>query len=66
MVIDPPPDYPEPEPDNCNLIDYDLDILSYCIIFFGAGVGWFVLGYLLSDCCYYRNRQQPILAESVN
>ena len=63
MVID-----PDPEPDDSDTIYYDLDTLSYCIIFFGAGVGWFVLGYLLSDCCYYRNRtrQQPILAESVN
>jgi len=62
-------DFPEPEPSELCEIYYTLDQLGFLILFFGAGVGWFVVGYLLSDCCYYRNRPRPnsdaILAESV-
>jgi hypothetical protein len=60
-------DYPEPEPSTLCEVVYTLDQISYLILFFGAGVGWFVAGYVLSDCCYYSNRPRPstspILAE---
>ena len=58
-------DYPEPEPD-C-VVFYELTPLTYFIMFFGAGVGWFALGYLLTDCLHNRERdQEPILAERIN
>lgn len=58
---------PEPEPECKYTINYDLDQLTFFLLFTGAGVGWFVMGYLLSDCCYYRTKpnQRPILAENV-
>ena len=60
-------EYPEPEPE-CSIY-YEIDPISYFIMFFGAGAGWFAMGYLLSDCMYNRGRSQDtnaILAERVN
>jgi len=59
---------PEPEPSEA--CDVFIPQISYFVLFFGAGIGWFVSGYLLADCCYYRRRdrpnEQPILAESIH
>ena len=63
-------DIPEPEPSIVCDVFYTTDEIGYFLLFFGAGIGWFVMGYLISDCCYFRNRlrpnQAPILAESIN
>ena len=42
---------------------------DFVIIFIGSGVGYFVLGYLLTSCLYklkaQRNQDLPILARQV-
>jgi hypothetical protein len=59
----------EPEPEPCTKVFYNLDEISYFIIFFGAGVGWFIMGFLFTgSCCWRRlitNNHQTILAESI-
>ena len=63
-------DYPEPESELDPSCSVQIDPLSYFIMFFGAGAGWFAMGYLLSDCVWNRGTSNldpnPILAESIN
>ena len=56
---------PEPEPyEDCNEF-YIIDPLSYFIMFFGAGMGWFAVGYLMTGEIWKRTRDAPapILAQ---
>ena len=57
---------PEPESDCTHVIQ--LDITSYILMFFGAGVGWLCLGYFTLKFAEVRRRPPslaPILASRV-
>ena len=56
--------YPEPEPECFQVIQ--LDVTSYVLMFFGAGVGWFCLGYFALKLSEPRRRQPVLIAEVVN
>lgn len=58
---------PEPEPEFDCIQVIQLDITSYILMFFGAGVGWFFLGYLSLMVAHRRRASAlaPILASSV-
>ena len=56
---------PEPEPDFECIQVIQLDITSYILMFFGAGVGWFCLGYFTLKFAEVRGRQPLIIAQSI-
>ena len=60
------PTAPTPTAPDCNFII--MEPISYFVLFFGAGIGWFIAGYILTDSCYRCDRpnQVPILAETIN
>lgn len=60
-------DYPEPEPQLCDFVV--IGYLDYFCMFVGAGVGWFLMGYLSVKYCTTERRSPTlptILAEEIN
>ena len=58
---------PEPEPELLKCIQViQLDITSYILMFFGAGVGWFCLGYFALKFAEFKRRQPAIIAQPIN
>ena len=51
---------PEPEPQECTQV-IQLNMISYMLLFFGAGVGWFALGYFALKLAETRRRDQPLI-----
>ena len=58
---------PEPEPELLECIQViQLDITSYILMFFGAGVGWFCLGYFALKFAEFKRRQPAIIAQPIS
>ena len=57
---------PEPEPELECIEVIQLDITSYILMFFGAGVGWFCLGYFTLKFAEFKRRQPAIIAQPIN
>tara|TARA_R110002020_G_scaffold205503_1_gene410125 strand:+ start:1271 stop:1453 length:183 start_codon:yes stop_codon:yes gene_type:complete len=55
---------PEPEPQCTQVIQ--LSMTAYVLMFFGAGVGWFCLGYFTLHFAGTRRRQPLVIAEVIN
>ena len=53
--------YPEPDPEPCEVIG--VETFDYLVMFFGAGVGWFILGFRcgLNMC---RKQTPPLILAS--
>ena len=57
---------PEPEPEfKCTEV-IQLNITSYILMFFGAGVGWFCLGYFALKFAELKRRQPAIIAQPIS
>lgn len=60
-------DYPEPEPYEYECTVVQVDPLQYFLVWFGAGIGYFILG---GQCgfCFLRDRRNDeiIVAQSIN
>jgi hypothetical protein len=63
-------DYPEPEPEvyqyQCTVVQ--IDLLQYLLVWFGAGIGYFILGGQCGFCFLKDSRRNDeiIVAQSVN
>ena len=57
---------PEPEPEFECIQVIQLNITSYILMFFGAGVGWFCLGYFALKYAELKRRPPAIIAQPIN
>lgn len=59
-------DYPEPEP-YCDSMVVQVDPLQYLLVWFGAGIGYFILGGQCGFCLLKdRRNEEIVVAQSIN